>query len=134
MICVCYSVNHGYGNVWQSLADDDHLTIAKVRRLPIRLFKRPITDVNPRQSLYASQILYVVSIASTKVSAALFNASFITRDPQNVFIARISIVPCVTWAVGAVFAIAFRGDVGEPWETFNGSQSLVSFPPAVHVS
>lgn len=77
------------------------------------------------QSLFASQITYVLSVGFTKFSTSFFIAGFLTRNAKHVRMARTLTAICGVWTVAAIFTIAIRGKLTQPWDTRDGSDILV---------
>lgn len=68
------------------------------------------------QALYASDILYIVSIGLSRCSTAFFLSS-LTRDNRQKIIGVVIATLAATWAVASVFVVALRGDQSHPWLT-----------------
>lgn len=68
------------------------------------------------QAIYASDILYIVSIGLSRCSTAFFLSS-LTRDQRQKTIGVVIATLAATWAVASVFVVAMRGDQSAPWET-----------------
>ncbi|TKA68967.1 hypothetical protein B0A55_06608 [Friedmanniomyces simplex] len=105
IVIVTGAIHHGFGNLWSTLAEDDRQTVDKL--------------------LYASQILYVVSIGLVKVSTTLFTARFLTRGQTHIRLAHLATAACGVWTVASLLIIAIRTPLSSPWTTRAGSQSLL---------
>ncbi|KAK5699362.1 hypothetical protein LTR17_023292 [Elasticomyces elasticus] len=104
LVTVCYAVHRGYGTSWDDVSLGD---------------RKPIVT-----ALFASQILYVISIGATRISIGYFTTSVLARDASNLLIARTLTGFCATWTIASIFLIALRGDLSEPWNTLNGSETM----------
>ena len=79
-----------------------------------------------QQALYISQIFYVVAIGLTRVSTSFFTGRFLTRDQRNIQIAHVLTAVFAVLAVTCILVVALRGQLTEPWETLDGSETMVS--------
>lgn len=80
-------------------------------------------QLNRKQILYASQILYIVSMGLSRCSTAFFLRSLSRAKEHNVVgLACASVA--VLWAVASILAIALRGKLSAPWE---GNEVLVCY-------
>ncbi|KAM0714980.1 hypothetical protein Q7P37_009445 [Cladosporium fusiforme] len=66
------------------------------------------------ESLYASQILYIVSMGLSRCSTAFFLRSLSRAKKHEVVGSGIAGV-AVLWAIASIFANALRGDLSAPW-------------------
>lgn len=82
---------------------------------------------NSEQALYASQILYVVSVGLIRISVGLFIAK-LTRDSRRIRLVRILTWICVLSTAADILLIAIRGDVRMPWSTTSSSSMVLLTP------
>lgn len=75
--------------------------------------------------LYVAQIFYVLSLGAIKVASGIFNTR-LTLDPGNALIATCLTAGCGIWTIASLLVIAIRGNLAEPWLTYNGSYTMVS--------
>ncbi|QLI69581.1 uncharacterized protein G6M90_00g061930 [Metarhizium brunneum] len=98
----CDAIQHGYG-----------LPEAKIR----------VPDLeHVKYALYASQILYILSVGLCRVSAALFIARMTYLGPQAKP-AHVIATSSSLWILISVFVIAFRGPLDRPWEVLEGVEA-----------
>jgi hypothetical protein len=77
------------------------------------------------QALYASQILYLLSIGISKSSTALFFGS-LTRNKRQKWPSYAVAIVCGIWTLACILVIALRGNLAVPWLTENESETFVS--------
>ena len=76
------------------------------------------------QTLYAADILYVVSVGLSKCSAALFLGSLTSSTKQRM-VGRIVAFVCACWTIGSGLVVALRGDITKPWALPHGTSMMV---------
>ncbi|TKA82757.1 hypothetical protein B0A55_01092 [Friedmanniomyces simplex] len=103
-IFVCYAVRRGYGSSWDTISGGDKPSI--------------------ETALFASQILYVVSLGATRISTGFFTANVLARDLRSIAISRGFTGLCATWTAAFMFAVALRGNLTAPWQTRNNSSPM----------
>lgn len=74
--------------------------------------------------MFASQLLYIITVGLCRLSASFFIARMTYFGPQTRPAYVIATLSCV-WMVGSVFAVAIRGDVSQPWQVLDGSKIMV---------
>lgn len=117
-------MHRGYGGVWAALSKDDLSAVSKVRYLPNKTLSKPLTL--RYQTLFAGQILFVLSTGATRVSAAAFSARVLTMDVRQQRFANIFVGLCGLWTIGSMVGVAVRSPVAHPWTVFDGSETMVS--------
>ena len=136
------SVHHGWGRVMEGIDPFNLVSAEKVRRLqgffttlPLaNTFKDlswPRTKLTPRsgkQSVYAADILYIVTLALSKHSLDLL---FIRLSP---FKKHLQAAKCIryfvlVWTIASLGAISLRCNVRNPWTDITSDQcpSMVSY-------
>ncbi|KAG5927307.1 hypothetical protein E4U42_002366 [Claviceps africana] len=96
----CVAIQHGYG---RSLAEISPLNLTKAKK-----------------ALYAGQIFYIICMGLCKTSASFFVAHMAHFGPQSrpaYALAGLSTL----WTLASILVVAFRGPIGRPWETMDGS-------------
>lgn len=77
------------------------------------------------QALFGAQIFYVVALGLTRISTGIFTGRFLTRDQGNLRLAYGFTMAFVVWTVTSVFIVALRWPLAQPWETLDGSSTMV---------
>jgi hypothetical protein len=67
------------------------------------------------QMLYASQLLYVLSVGLSKCSATLFLGN-LSRNKKHTTAASALTTASIAWMIGSCLAVALRGPLATPWE------------------
>lgn len=112
------AVDAGYG----SMDKQEQSRIAKVSR---NCDPELLSVFNQQQLLYAGQLLYIITVGTSKFSTAFFIARLTRYGPQ-VRQAHILATISGIWTLASVIAVAARGTVASPWAVMDGSKPLVS--------
>lgn len=75
--------------------------------------------------LYATQQLYVLTHGLSKISTGLFIIQLSYSGPQAKP-GYVLVAATTLWTVVSMLAVAFRGDLNNPWRTLDGSKTMVS--------
>jgi hypothetical protein len=65
--------------------------------------------------LYASQILYILSMGLSKCSTTLFLHN-LAQSKKHKVASTVLVALSTAWTVGSCFSIALRGNLSAPWE------------------
>ncbi|OQO02776.1 hypothetical protein B0A48_11058 [Cryoendolithus antarcticus] len=71
-------------------------------------------EIGWQKALYASQILYILSVGTSRCSMALFLRN-LSRDKKDTKLGVAVAAVALLWTVASVLAIAIRGDASGPW-------------------
>ncbi|EXJ66100.1 uncharacterized protein A1O5_10715 [Cladophialophora psammophila CBS 110553] len=74
-------------------------------------------------ALYTSQLSYIIATGLTKISTAFFIGR-LTRYAPQVRMSYILAGVTGVWVLASTLVIALRGDLGRPWATLDGSETL----------
>ncbi|OAQ60691.1 hypothetical protein VFPPC_06800 [Pochonia chlamydosporia 170] len=79
--------------------------------------------VKVEQLLYATQQLYVLAHGLSKISTGLFIIQLSYSGPQAKP-GYVLVAATTLWTVASMLAVAFRGDLNNPWRTLDGSKTM----------
>lgn len=65
--------------------------------------------------LYASQVLYILSMGLSKCSTTLFLHN-LAQSKKHAAASIVLVTLSVAWTIGSCFSIALRGHLSAPWE------------------
>ena len=70
------------------------------------------------QTLYVSQILYIIALGASKIATAVLILR-LTRTQSHKLASYIVIGITSAWAIASVFVVSLRGDKHHPWTAWD---------------
>lgn len=117
--CISATLAHMCGHVLEDIPTAYKDTMYKVR------CQGPSLGIGRRlpcaQTLFVGQLLYVVSMGLTRISASLLVSRVAVAGTAKQVCDELSAVN-VFALVASIFVIAFRGEIAQPWTTLDGSK------------
>jgi hypothetical protein len=102
-------VGSGLGQSEDIVSDSDDVSVSKVWRSPWTFAGADVC-----QALYAADILYILSIGSSK-GATVFLTYRLTKTKEHILASYALAVFVTLWTVASVFVVAIRDNHSQPW-------------------